>query len=481
MPASGQTLLERLQDRVRERLGTGDEEAGAPQPTAPPALQAPPTGQSPPETIAAPPRGTGRAEPATPRLGLEAEEQGERFPFQIFVNGVRPGSPAAEAGVLPGDVILQVDGREVGSIDMISEVLRTKRPGDTVRIRVRRGDRPVDLLANLSGAGAPRNTDEAAPGIDAPERAVVERPPAGSGWMGVTVENVQTATPGPGVPVRRGAVVVAVTPGSPAAAAGIRPGNVIVAIDGRVIRDAAGLIAEMGATVPGQQVEMSFYRGESLLRIPVRLAGEDDRAQQSSGQPAVSGAQLGAPSVGAAGARTPSSAAEPAEGAGDAASSGAAADDGGAGGLLNGFGQAIGGIFGGAAPPPSPSMPSGAAEFGADAEAPGEAIPDAAFSLPSDAAADGSPVPSTAEPVDALPPTDPLPPTDALPPSEAGPADDSVSPADAGVPSGAEAVPLPTEGPDEVLQLLRKIEAMQRRIDVLERRLAELEASTPQN
>lgn len=476
-PASGQTLLERLQDRVRERLGTGDDAADAPQPTAPPTLQAPPTAQT-PRAATAPQRIAGRDEPATPRLGLEAEEQGQGFPFQIFVNGVRPGSPAAEAGVLPGDVIVQVDGREVGSIEGIAEVLRAKRPGDTVRIRARRGDRPIDLLAKLSGSRDPQGADRPDPRIDAPERAVVERPPVGSGWMGVTVENVQTATPGPGVPVRRGAVVVAVTPGSPAAAAGIRPGNVIVAIDGRVIRDAAGLIDEMGATVPGQEVEMSFYRGESLLRIPVRLAGEDDRLQQSAQQPAISGAQLGTPSVGSAGAPTPPPTAGPADraseeaaGAGGAAAGGPAA--GGADGLLNGFGQAIGGIFGGAAAPSSDGMPADNAELPdvatPEATTPEAGIPEAAFSLPSDAPVDASQPPPTTEPADAVLPAD------AGIPGDAGP------PADAGVPNGAEAVPLPAGGPDEILQLLRKIEAMQRRIDVLERRLAELEATVPQD
>ena len=108
--------------------------------------------------------------------------------------------------------------------------------------------------------------------------SVVERPPSGSGRMGVTVENAATTAPGAGVPVRRGAVVVAVAPGSPADVLGIRPGNVIVAIEGRVIQNAAGLIEEIGATVPGQQIEISFYRGESLVRMPLRLAGQDGLA-----------------------------------------------------------------------------------------------------------------------------------------------------------------------------------------------------------
>lgn len=461
-PVGAQNLLDRLQERVRERLGPRADDAVAPQPVSPPTLQAPPTSRTPDAE-----RATTREEPAaTPRLGLEAEEQGSEFPYQLFVNGVRPGTPAAEAGVRPGDLILQVDGRDVGSIDMIAEVLRTKRPGDSIRIRARRGDRPVDLIATLSGA-EDSQTDGQRPPVDAPERAVVERPPVGSGWMGVTVENVQTAPPGAGVPVRRGAVVVAVAPGSPAAAAGLRTGNVIVAIDGRVIRDAAGLIEEMGATVPGQEVEMSFYRGESLLRVPIRLGGEEGRiarqsAAESAAEPRRSDAPVGAPGGDLPGAAPGGGRIEPAEPeAGGAAlpesqasadstprsdAPDAASDGAGAGDMLGGFGEALGGFFGGTTASPS-----------ADPQEPADGAPETpATPSPADSPADNPAVPPTAEPASGVPEPDVVP-----------------------EPS-AETIPLPAEEPDEVRQLLNKIEAMQRRIDVLERRLAEIESATPE-
>lgn len=67
------------------------------------------------------------------RLGLDREVKG------VVVTAVRPGSPAAEAGLRQGDVIVGVDRRPVTSAAQAVGALGKRRPEGHLA-RVRRGD-----------------------------------------------------------------------------------------------------------------------------------------------------------------------------------------------------------------------------------------------------------------------------------------------------------------------------------------------------
>ena len=65
---------------------------------------------------------------------------------------VTPDGPAATAGIAPGDVILEVDGRPVTQSDELIVAIRAKAPGDTVVLRVRSGNDERDVPIVLSTA-----------------------------------------------------------------------------------------------------------------------------------------------------------------------------------------------------------------------------------------------------------------------------------------------------------------------------------------
>ena len=66
-----------------------------------------------------------------------------------LVMGVVRGKPADAAGLRMGDVITQVDGEEVTSSEDVSGAIRERKPGDRVRIEVRRGGSSRTLSATL--------------------------------------------------------------------------------------------------------------------------------------------------------------------------------------------------------------------------------------------------------------------------------------------------------------------------------------------
>lgn len=67
----------------------------------------------------------------------------------VLLSGVRDNSPAAKAGLAQGDVIVRFDGIRVDNIYDYTFALRTRKPGQDVRITVRRGGEPIDLIATL--------------------------------------------------------------------------------------------------------------------------------------------------------------------------------------------------------------------------------------------------------------------------------------------------------------------------------------------
>jgi len=65
------------------------------------------------------------------------------------VDVVGPGTPAARAGLKPGDLIASVDGREVSGLRTLGRALGNSKPHQTVELTVLRDGKPVGLSATL--------------------------------------------------------------------------------------------------------------------------------------------------------------------------------------------------------------------------------------------------------------------------------------------------------------------------------------------
>ncbi|HXQ71789.1 MAG TPA: PDZ domain-containing protein [Pyrinomonadaceae bacterium] len=147
----------------------------------------------------------------------------------ILLTSIVPGSPAAQAALRAGDVILKVDDKEIQNADDFTFWLDQAGPSTSVLFTVARPDRPAaePLNVKLSGILDPaagfgfRNSFPLAKGLSLIEQGAetITLRPAVALQLGTTA----------------GLLVVYVEPATPAAEAGLQPGDVIQSIDGKPI------------------------------------------------------------------------------------------------------------------------------------------------------------------------------------------------------------------------------------------------------
>ena len=90
-----------------------------------------------------------------PRLGLQVhaldpdEARKRHLDYAVVVDSVEPGSAAEQAGVQPGDVLLELDKTRVESPAQLAREARKLKAGDAVVLRVQRGGRSLYLTLQL--------------------------------------------------------------------------------------------------------------------------------------------------------------------------------------------------------------------------------------------------------------------------------------------------------------------------------------------
>lgn len=67
----------------------------------------------------------------------------------VYVVSVEPFSGAEKAGIQPGDVIVQIDGKDIKTMDELNEVKNTHQIGDEVSLKVNRDGKEIDVKVKL--------------------------------------------------------------------------------------------------------------------------------------------------------------------------------------------------------------------------------------------------------------------------------------------------------------------------------------------
>jgi serine protease Do len=80
---------------------------------------------------------------------LVAQELGLKVESGALVANVTPGSAAEVAGLRTGDVITSIDGKAVKGAQDVTAAVSGRKPGDQIKVTVRRGDETKTLDVKL--------------------------------------------------------------------------------------------------------------------------------------------------------------------------------------------------------------------------------------------------------------------------------------------------------------------------------------------
>jgi membrane-associated protease RseP (regulator of RpoE activity) len=69
----------------------------------------------------------------------------------VLIADVEQGSPAAQAGLLPGDILVRFDRRKIRSLGDVYRALAFFEPGEAVELELIRGGKTKSLQAVLAG------------------------------------------------------------------------------------------------------------------------------------------------------------------------------------------------------------------------------------------------------------------------------------------------------------------------------------------
>lgn len=180
-----------------------------------------------------------------------------------LVERVEPGSPAAEAGLRQGDVIVEANGRTINTPGNLTAIIGVAAPGTQVALGIRRGGQTQRLTLRVA---EPRRVEVA----EAPRGGEPQDGQGGGGGslaaLGATFRDKQA---GDGFPEQvRGAVVASVQSGSLAERSGLAEGDLVIGVNGERVASAADL-SEALRNVAGSAT-LFVARGNNLIQIPLR-------------------------------------------------------------------------------------------------------------------------------------------------------------------------------------------------------------------
>lgn len=180
------------------------------------------------ESAARPPQEHEEREQRPNRLGVTVVPE-------VVVADLDTDTPAAEAGLQRGDVVVEVNGRAIRTGSDLADLVDEMPKGGDVTFQIRRGSenlvRSLELPPRTEGESAPR--------------------------FGVTLALAP--------------VVVEVLDDSPAATAGLLPGDVIESANGQPVQTGDELHSVVHALPEGAELVLVVTRGDGSLEFVVRL------------------------------------------------------------------------------------------------------------------------------------------------------------------------------------------------------------------
>ncbi|MBS1819926.1 MAG: Do family serine endopeptidase [Acidobacteria bacterium] len=209
------------------------------------------------------------------RIGLQMtavprdsyQEFGLKSRAGAVVSSVAPGGPAEKAGVKPGDVIVEYNGKSIQNTTDLQKMVAATKPGTSAALKIVRNGKDQTLHATVEeldldaerGGRQSRNNDK-----EQPEEQ-------GQDSFGLTLTNLtpQMARRLQMPSGQSGAVVTDVDENGPSAGI-LRPGDVILSVNGQSVSSAADAGREFQKVANGRIARVLVWRGDGEVFVTIR-------------------------------------------------------------------------------------------------------------------------------------------------------------------------------------------------------------------
>jgi serine protease Do len=170
----------------------------------------------------------------------------------VGVAQVEPNSPAAQAGVRRGDVIVAMNGSKIESYDAFRNQIAAMAPGTKAQLTVLRDGKTIEVTATLQER--PAETAQAQtqpPAQQEPQQT-----------LGIRVQNLTGDLAQQfGYRLGEGVIVSQAAPGGPAADAGIQAGDLILSVNRESVNSVDQFAKAIGESKKGGKALLLVKRG----------------------------------------------------------------------------------------------------------------------------------------------------------------------------------------------------------------------------
>ena len=216
---------------------------------------------------------------------------------QVEIIEVEKDSPAEMAEFEEGDIVLEFDGERVADSESLARMIRMRKPGESVDVKVDRDGKTRDVkvrLGELTEEGAWSDIERKFPTLFAPSREKISPwPPAlergpdvfrfgfeQRKFIGVSVQQLNPElSEFFGLEEGTGILVSSIDGGGPAEKAGLKVGDVIIAADGTKIENSQDLVKLIQGKEKGEKITIEYIRNKKRRTMEVEVEEEENRSQ----------------------------------------------------------------------------------------------------------------------------------------------------------------------------------------------------------
>ena len=230
-------------------------------------------------------------------VSIRDVEEGDASNEGAVITEVGERSPADEAGLRSGDILVEFDGERVRSAQHLARLVQETPAGRTVNGTVMRDGARIELEVtptagspfqhfgrNLT-SGVARALTSIRTGIHGSDVTAADFDAGlSTGRLGIRLQGL-----GPQLAeyfgVEMGVLVTSVSEDSPAAEAGLTAGDVITTIYGRAVDDAGDLQRRVLRADPGEVITLGVVRDKEEITVQVPLAEPAGPSRLRLGRP----------------------------------------------------------------------------------------------------------------------------------------------------------------------------------------------------